>query len=99
MTLERKEVVTHKWSMRAYRPSAIGNKVAEREIDIDHGKTFEKASTGYYFSPPANNVFDAETLRSVADHLDELNKDFVADAPEEKAEGSKPVKQSFTIGH
>lgn len=99
MSLERKEVVSHKWTMRTYRPSAIGNKVSEREVEIDHGKTFEKSATGYYFSPPANSVFDAETLRSVADHLDELNKDFVADKPEEKAAGAKTVKQSFTIGH
>lgn len=98
MSLEKREVVTHKWTLRAYRPSAIGKNVAERIIDIDHGKTFEKSSTGFYFNPPANNVFDAETLRSIADHLDDLNKDFVA-----PSEGDKPTDkkgpQSFTVGH
>lgn len=98
MSLERKEVVTHKWTMTAYRPSAIGKTVAGRTIDIDHGKTFEKSATGYYFSPPANNVFDADTLRSVADHLDELNKDFVADESDNKPK-KKEAAKSFTVGH
>lgn len=97
MSLERKEVVTHKWTMTAYRPSAIGKNVAERIIDIDHSKTFEKSSTGFYFNPPANNVFDAETLRSIADHLDELNSEFVADEADQQPKKEGP--KSFSVGH
>lgn len=99
MSLEKKEVTTYKWTLRTHRPSSIGRTVTEQTTEIKHDNTFEKYSTGFFFAPPANTVLDAETLRSVADHLDSLNKDFTVEEPEKKPEGQKKAKQSFTMGH
>ena len=101
MPLQKQEVTTYKWVLRVHRPSAVGNNVTERTIDIDATKTFVEMSTGIFFNPPSGFVFDAETLRAIADHLDEANKDFVVEEveAEKKPEGQKKAKASFTLGH
>ena len=100
MPLQKQEVTTYKWVLRVFRPSAVGNSVTERTLDIDESKTFTETSTGVFFNPPTGYVFDAETLRAIADHLEAVNKDFVAKTvEEEKSAGKKKAKTSFTLGH
>lgn len=101
MPLQKKEIKVFKWSLRVHRPSAVDNTVKEKTLDIDEVRSFPEMKSGVFFNPPSGYVLDAETLRAVADHLDELNEQFVAKepTPEPTKKSGKDQKTSFTLGH
>ena len=72
MPFKKEEVTTHKWMLRVHELT-FNNESNESYVNVNPSSIFPHTTGGDFFlSAPSRYVLDAETLRSLADHLDEL---------------------------
>ena len=85
MTLKREKITVHKWMLKVFEMSTFGKDARESTVEVSPINVFPHTVDGkFFFDAPSKYVLDAETLRAVADHLDELAEAYVPPEVDER---------------